>query len=209
VGVSGYRRGSGTSQATAVVSGAAALVIQQHPSISPSQLKNMLLSSAYQLPNTTNEAEGKGELDLAKAYGQNPGSGSSATFVTDPSTGTGTLEGARGSSHLSANGVTLSGEVDIFGAAWSSAAMASREAAGTSWSGGTWNGTAWTGSAWNGSHWSGAQWLGSDWSGSHWSDAIWSGSHWSGSHWSDSTWAGSHWSGSHWSDNVWADATWS
>ena len=80
-------------------------------------------------------------------------------------TGTGTLEGARGTDHLTNKGVTLSGERDIFGRSFDSAAMAAKEAAGTSWSGGVWNGSTWSGSSWSGSSWSGSTWSGSSWSG--------------------------------------------
>ena len=41
-----YFRGSGTSQAAALVSGAAALVIQQRPRITPDELKALLTSTA-------------------------------------------------------------------------------------------------------------------------------------------------------------------
>jgi hypothetical protein len=43
-------RGTGTSQAAAVVSGAAALVIEQRPGITPDQLKKLFQRSAYELP---------------------------------------------------------------------------------------------------------------------------------------------------------------
>jgi serine protease AprX len=205
-------RGSGTSQATAVVSGAAALVIQQNPDITPSQLKNMMMATAFKLPKATQEAQGKGELDLTKTLTQKVPN--APVFTAKAATGTGTLDASRGSSHLDADGVSLSGEVDIFGDAWSSSAMAAQAAAGTAWTGGTFNGTTWTGSSWAGSRWSGASWLGSRWSGSRWSDADWSGSVWDGSRWSDadwsgSRWSGSRWSGSRWSDSVWSDASWS
>ena len=46
----------------------------------------------------------------------------------------------RGSSHLVDSGVVLKGERDVFGAAVSTATLASRRTAGTAWTGGTWNG---------------------------------------------------------------------
>src|SRR5262249_43193557 len=42
-------RGSGTSQAAAVVSGAAALIVQERPSITPDQLKLLLRTTATKL----------------------------------------------------------------------------------------------------------------------------------------------------------------
>src|SRR5438034_60469 len=45
-----FFRGSGTSQATAVVSGAAALLLQQRPTLTPDQVKKLLTSTADPMP---------------------------------------------------------------------------------------------------------------------------------------------------------------
>ena len=204
-------RGSGTSQATAVLSGAAALVIQQRPSITPNQLKALLDTTASPLRGMTPQQQGRGELDLSKALtAPVPGNPETST----PSSGTGSLDASRGSEHPMANGVALSGDQDIFGHAFNSAAIAPLEATGSTWSGGTWNGSTWSGSTWSGSTWSGSTWSGSTWSGSTWSGSTWSGSTWSGSTWSScgwngSTWSGSTWSGSTWSSCAWNGSTWS
>jgi serine protease AprX len=206
----GLFRGSGTSQAAAVVSGAAALIIQQRPTITPGKLKQLLTSTAVPLSGATREAQGSGELNLAEALSaktpKEPG-------TPHPSKGTGSLELSRGSTHLAQNGNTLEGEKDIFGVPFLSATMAQLQASGSSWSAGAWNGSSWSGSSWSGSSWSGSSWSGSSWSGSSWSGSSWSGSSWSGSSWSGSSWSGSSWSGndwlgSNWADSVWADASW-
>jgi serine protease AprX len=95
------------------------------------------------------------------------------TQIFTASSGTGTLEAARGTDHLTMNGVTLQGEQDIFGHPVGTAALATLEAAGSSWSGGTFNGSSWSGSSWSGSSWSGSSWSGSSWSGSSWSGGSW------------------------------------
>ncbi|MFL6276338.1 MAG: S8 family serine peptidase [Blastocatellia bacterium] len=72
---SGFGSESGTSQATPHISGAAALVIQQHPSWTPAQVKSALISSATTsvfttASKTTNAgvlAMGAGRVDLAQA----------------------------------------------------------------------------------------------------------------------------------------------
>ena len=203
-------RGSGTSQAAAVVSGAAALVIQQRPGITPYQLKQLLTRTATSI-KATPAAQGKGELDLAKTLTTPTPIGVDTDLF---GTGNGSLDGSRGSVKLTADGVTLSGQKDIFGMPFDSAAMALLESAGSSWSGGLWNGSSWSGSSWSGSSWSGSSWSGSSWSGSSWSGSSWSGSSWSGaswsgSSWSGSSWSGSSWSGSSWSGDYWANAVWS
>src|SRR5207302_915813 len=65
-----------------------------------------------------------------------------------PGTGTGSLDGARGSARLSWGGVALQGEVDIFGMPFNSALAASALNGNTSWIGGVFNGAVWTGTGW-------------------------------------------------------------
>ena len=204
-----YFRGSGTSEAAAITSGAVALILQKYPWMTPDAVKNFIKRNAYRPCNRCNwttTAAGSGELSLSRLANAWPSMDSSQDWPA--ATGTGSLEAARGDDHLTANGVTLTGERDIFGHYFDSAAMAAREAAGTSWSGGKWNGSTWSGSSWSGSTWSGSTWSGSSWSGSSWSGSTWSGSTWSGSSWSGSTWSGSSWSGSTWSGHTWSGGDW-
>jgi len=203
-----YFRGSGTSEATAFVSGAVADLLQRYPQLSPDQVKAMLTASCDKLSSYNWKQQGCGELDLAKLLNASVPSPLSALQGNAPSTGTGSLEAARGTDHISMNGVVLQGEQDIFGRPFVSAAMAALEAAGSSWSGGNWNGSSWSGSSWSGSSWSGSSWSGSSWSGSSWSGSSWSGNSWSGSSWSGSSWSGSSWSGSSWSGSSWSGGAW-
>ncbi len=201
-----FFKGSGTSQAAAVVSGAAALVIQQRPSITPDQLKGLLKRTAYKLPKAHPSAQGAGMIDLKRTRDAATPLSFTQTFA--PATGLGSLELARGTHHLVHDGVTLQGEVDIFGQSFETGTWAPKALAGSTWSGGTWNGSTWSGSTWSGSTWSGSTWSGSTWSGSTWSGSTWSGSTWSGSTWSGSTWSGSTWSGSTWSGSTWSGDAW-
>jgi serine protease AprX len=204
-----YFRGSGTSEATAFVSGAVADLLQRYPQLSPDQVKQMLTSNCDKLNSSNWKQEGCGELDMNRLMGASVPSVSSSQQYDAPATGTGSLEASRGSDHISMNGVVLQGEQDIFGKPFVSAAMAALEAAGSSWSGGNWNGSSWSGSSWSGSSWSGSSWSGSSWSGSSWSGSSWSGSSWSGNSWSGSSWSGSSWSGSSWSGSSWSGSSWS
>jgi serine protease AprX len=186
-----YFRGSGTSQAAAVVAGAAALVIEQRPSITPTQLR-YLLQTAENLPGQKADVQGAGELNLNYVLvTRTPNSrvGASALW----SDGLGTIEDARGSSRFVHNDVLLEGEIDIFGADWNSAEMAKLAVNASSWSGGTWNGNEWTASSWSASSWSAIPWSASSWSASSWSASSWSASSWSVSSWSASSWSSAAW----------------
>ncbi|HEV7677409.1 MAG TPA: S8 family serine peptidase [Candidatus Dormibacteraeota bacterium] len=200
-----FFRGSGTSQATAVMSGAAALVISQHPAYTPDMVKRLLTKTATPLTYTNGGLLGLGLLATTTAYPaiqqgsgelnlRSAGSNSVSTLYKQtwaPSQGTGTLQGARGSLRVtdSDSGISLTGEKDIFGSSFNSAAMAQLEAAGQSWSGGTWNGQTWSGQSWSGQSWSGQSWSGQSWSGQSWSGQSWSGQSWSGQSWSEADWS--------------------
>jgi serine protease AprX len=198
--------GSGTSEAAAMVSGAAALIVSQHTSISPDQVKSLLTGTAASMLGPTNR-RGSGELNLASAL--NASVPQSVQNFTD-STGTGSLEGSRsGDNVVDQDGNVLAGEQDIFGNNVNTPALASAEANGRAWRGGMFNGSSWSGHGWYGSSWSGSSWSGSSWSGSSWSGSSWSGSSWSsfgwdGSSWSSGSWSGSSWSGSSWSTDIWS-----
>jgi serine protease AprX len=199
-----YFRGSGTSEATAIVSGAVALILQKYPSMSPDQVKRFL-DDGQKVPGADTQAQGYGEINLPVLASKTPPS--NAQKFTN-STGLGTIEGARGTDHISMNGVVLSGEKDIFGHVLTGA-LATAEAAGTAWSGGVFNGNSWSGSSWSGNSWSGIGWSGSSWSGIGWSGMTWSGNSWSGSSWSGNSWSGNSWSGSSWSGSSWSGGSWS
>jgi serine protease AprX len=200
-----YFRGSGTSESAALVSGAAALVLQKYPGATPDQVKQLLMGTATEI-NAKSQAEGDGELNLAAALAAPLPTAPAPSFDDQ---GTGSLEQARGSDHLTApDGTVLSGEQDIVGKPFDSAAIAALEALASSWSGGVWNASTWSGSSWSGSSWSASTWSASTWSASSWSASTWSASTWSASSWSASSWSGSSWSASSWSGAGWQGATW-
>jgi subtilisin family serine protease len=66
-----YTRLSGTSMATPHVSGAAAILLQQHPTWSAAELKAALVGSAKPLAGAGIADEGAGRLDVARATTQN------------------------------------------------------------------------------------------------------------------------------------------
>jgi serine protease AprX len=200
-----YFRGSGTSESTAIVSGAVALVLQKYPNLTPDQVKRFFKANAVKLDGFDAQAEGAGEFRLASMLGQTP---AGHRQNHEDSKGDGDLEGSRGQDHVTRDNVVLSGERDIFGAPIDTTALAVAEASGNSWSDGVWNGNSWSGNSWSGNSWSANTWSGNSWSGNSWSSSVWSGNSWSGNSWSDSSWSGSSWSGNSWTGGSWANAFW-
>jgi serine protease AprX len=208
VGTSRFFKGSGTSQAAAIVSGASALLLSQRPGLSPDQVKFLLKSTAVRLPNADADAQGAGLLNVKAAK---EAATPLALLAAQPfalATGLGTLDGARGSVHVTDGTTVLTGEMDIFGATFDTSIWALGSLTGNTWSGGTWNGNTWSGNTWSGNTWSGNTWSGNTWSGNTWSGNTWSGNTWSGNTWSGNTWSGNTWSGNTWSGNTWSGNTW-
>jgi serine protease AprX len=202
-----FFRGSGTSQAAAVVSGAVADLLSARPNLSPDRAKRLLKKTATTIATPNANLVGAGLINVADAL--TTGVDQSFTQMFIPSTGLGSLEQSRGSSHIASNGVLLTGEVDIFGNPWVPSVMVPAEENGATWSGGTYNGATWSGATWSGATWSGATWSGATWSGATWSGATWSGATWSGATWSGATWSGATWSGATWSSATWSSNGWS
>ncbi|MFC4997217.1 S8 family serine peptidase [Dactylosporangium cerinum] len=193
-----FFRGSGSSQAAAVVSGGLALLLQKRPTLTPDQVKALLKSTATPL------AGGVGELNLAAAV-------KAATPTTvqgaGTSAGVGSLESARGSNHVVHDNQQLVGEFDIFGG-FNPAVWAQETRNGTAWNGGVWMGRRMAGDAWTGTSWASKTWASAAWSGESWADEAWYDDTWSGHYWSGGAWSGHYWSGHYWSSSTWSAKKW-
>jgi serine protease AprX len=184
-----FFKGSGSSQATAVTAGAVALLIEKYPTITPDRVKQLLKAAAWPL---TAAAPGDADIPLLDidhaGYLQSNGTPAPATQSFPRSTGTGSLESARGTFHVYDGTTPLAGENDIFGT-FSTAAWATASGTQTAWVNGLWMGRDFTGNGWVTAA-SGLQ----SWQGRAWSGRAWSGRAWSGRAWSSETWVGETWS---------------
>ena len=152
-------RGSGTSMAAAITAGAAALLLDADPALTPDQVKGRLMASA--VPSDDNPA---GSIDVPAAIAAN---------------------GVVANTHLPAlapvdavtpptDAVRVPIQVDAWdGSSW----------IGSSWIGLTWDGSSWIGSSWIDRGWAGSSWIGSSWIGSSWIGSSWIADHWVGRSW--------------------------
>jgi serine protease AprX len=215
-------RGSGTSQAAAVVSGAVADLLQAYPTLTPDQVKFALVSSADAVDHASASAVGAGIVDLNQALDvaqhltgtdKNAVSLRAAVAQNYPeSTGQGSMDAARGGTVLlDVDGDPITGEVDAQGNPWNPAAWWAASSQLTAWVGGAWMGNTWTGSGWISTTSDGltsARWSTMEWKSARWSDADWSSARWSSAAWSSARWSSARWSSARWSDNNWTSASW-
>jgi serine protease AprX len=212
VGATRFFKGSGSSQAAAIVSGAVATILEQHPELTPDQVKALLMQTAVPLPNADPIAQGAGLINLHRAKEAKLSTVAGAVQTWPRSTGLGSLQLARGSVVTQDGGTVLQGEQTIFGDTWDPTAWASSSWDGTSWSGGDWTARTWSGDCWCGSSWSSRTWSARTWSGSSWSARTWSGRTWSARTWSGSGWSAGSWGAddapSALSSGAWASTLW-
>jgi serine protease AprX len=201
-----FFRGSGTSQATAVVSGEVALLLQYSPNLTPDQVKNLLMQSAARV-GTDPIAAGAGEVDISAAVTLSTPTKATQSFPA--ATGLGSLEASRGTSHVvdATTGLPLIGEKDIFGTPWNAAAW-TRTARSTQWTGGTWNGNVWAGTSYTGASWTTVTWNLASWTGTNWAGQTWTGSYWTGRAWTATGWTGRAWTSGTWLGRAWTGRAW-
>jgi serine protease AprX len=166
-------RGSGTSQAAAVVSGAAALLLDEYPNLTPDQVKAALTATGQKLKTRKGELLEKGmmsiKLDKAAEKVKDVVEGKLPSVQSYPAArGTGSLEAARGSEHVVSGDQILSGEIAV---------------TGQHWDGRTWRDESWNGRTWRGSDWTGRTWRANGWTGRTWRSEGWTGRTWRGSGW--------------------------
>jgi serine protease AprX len=159
-----YRSGSGTSMATAIVSGGVALLLEAAPARSPDQIKHALRSTAVPVAGGDPLAVGAGMVDLPAAVSHPAGT---PELPEQRSSGLGSLDLARGSVT-----VTYAQEVSLLGALlttntilWDPIGFLTGD-----WRASTWPLTTWAGQEWPTTHWYGNNWHGNNWHG-QWDDS--------------------------------------
>jgi serine protease AprX len=192
-----YIKGSGTSQAAAVVSGAAALLLSARPGLTPDQVKAALRGTASPIPNVSASAQGRGRLQVGAAL-----TADVATVPAQPltATGTGTLEGSRGTMErvyavCGDAPKRLDDETTAWCEAWDGVSWRADDWSGVSWrsegwSGVSWRTDAWSGVSWRGVSWRGVSWRSDDWSGVSWRGVSWRAEDWTGVSWREQAWTG-------------------
>jgi serine protease AprX len=165
-----YRRGSGTSMATGVVSGAVALMLQANPGFTPDRVKHALRATARGAASADRMAVGAGVVDAnAAAFSAPPGA---ANQGLARSNGRGSLAGSRGSVQVQAD--------DPLGTVLGPVLGATLTAQLLLWNPGGYTGIPWVPANWYLSTWEVHRWYRVSWYGHDWPGHNWRGSTWQG-----------------------------
>jgi serine protease AprX len=165
-----YRQGSGTSMATGVASGAAALMLQANPGFTPDRVKHALVATARDAASSDPLAVGAGVVDAnAAAFSAPPGT---ANQGLARSNGKGSLALSRGSVQVKAD--------DLLGSVLGPTLGATLTAQLLLWNPGGYTGIAWVPSNWYLSTWELHRWNRVNWYGNDWPGRKWHGSSWYG-----------------------------
>ena len=170
-----YRRGSGTSMATAVVSGGAALLLERNPAWTPDDVKGALRSTARRSGASDDPlAVGAGLVDVLAAAGS---TSSPEAAERGHSSGLGALDASRGNVLVRSDDLfgtvldsTLTAQLLLWDpvgfttGGWDSESLAASSLLVHRWRTTTWQGNSWQGNSWQGNSWQGNSWQG-DWSG--------------------------------------------
>jgi serine protease AprX len=200
-----YFKGTGTSQAAAVVSGVVALMYQASPSLTPNVVKRVLKATANKL-DTGNTGAGAGLIDAYAAV-QNADNGYYAATPANaglvPSTGAGSIEASRGSLHVYADlpqdglgAADVDGQLELV--------QGEIDALGTTWNATGWLSTGWAATGWNATAWASLAWTATGWSSTGWAATGWSGTAWSATGWDSTGWSSTAWNGIGWSSTGWS-----
>lgn len=199
-----YRRGSGTSMAAGVVSGAAALILQANPSWSPDRLKFAMTATAAGVAERSASAVGAGLVD-AHAAARNAPAGLANQSVGGSSSGQGTLDGSRADVLVSRRCGQFEALVDpICDRVHGEMTAQNDRFDRNEYTRGPWTEASWYQSQWAAGvvqpTWAGSSWYGCS-SPSPEISSCWYGSSWYGSSWygsNDSTFYGVSVAGSSW-----------
>jgi serine protease AprX len=173
----GLYRGSGTSQATAVTAGVAAMFLQEHPGASPAEVKASLRSAAKRV----------------RGVGAGEGLVRTTSRLVDPGKLTGSHNGT-GEESL---------DTDAWGSnSWLDGAWVEPNA--QAWRAQRWHGDGWLAQSWRAQRWLGLTWDAQSWKAQGWHAQGWRGVEWDAQGWRAQGWRAQGWRAQRWGAAQWS-----
>ncbi|HET9517422.1 MAG TPA: S8 family serine peptidase, partial [Actinoplanes sp.] len=188
----GLFRGSGTSMATALTAGVAALASSARPDLDGTALAEALRAGG----GVADAPAAVAAAEAAPAAPEKPGKGPKWAHdepVDHPGASRGNGKGRPES--VEPNGVRWTG-VRWTGVRWTGVRWTGVRWTGVRWTGDSWGDETWTPGAWGGVRWTAGGWAGdidADWAGVRWTGVRWTGVRWTGVRWTGVRWTGVRW----------------
>jgi len=177
-----YFRLTGTSMATAVVSGAAALLLERQPNLTPDQVKKILVSVVQPFGQAgLPPGAGAGLLDAYAATYSAPRGAANRGLRPADSVARGLYSGLYGQP-----------------LAWKSLTYL-----GTNWGPVTWPTLQWTPTAWDNIAWDNIAWDNIAWDNGDWDNIAWDNIAWDNIAWDNIAWDNIAWDNSGWNNIAW------
>lgn len=179
----GWYRGSGTSEATAIVSGLAALVVADFPDVTTDEVKASLRTSATPMFAQGTGAGLVGQVHrLARSRDDwRMGDGGALNEATFDLSEWGT----------NGWGATL----------WGSDGWDSSNRWGSNrWHSAAWDALAFSSNRWHSNTWASNSWLSNSWLSNSWLSGSWGSNRWHSNRWQDDAWGSNAWGGEAWGD---------
>lgn len=207
-----YFRGTGTSQAAAIVTGVVARMVEANPALSPDEIKGALVATAEGVP--AGPGAGAGVVDAAAAVaraaasvkkGSGPGVPTPrANRALAAANGLGSIAASRGTeavvADLDGDGAAepLAGEVDALGRPWDAARFAADPWTALSFAASPWAARVTEVTGGGGGivattpaprvGWEARHWGATDWVAAGWDPESWAARHWGARHWGSVAW---------------------
>jgi serine protease AprX len=156
-----YFRGSGTSMSTALVAGAAAAMLDQHPDATPDDVKGALLDGGVAIKGSTAPAVSIAGANLATPRAE--------WWQRYP-----IAFGGLG------RGLTMM--------PWAASRWTASRWTASRWTASRWTASRWTASRWTASRWTASRWTDSDWNDAAWAASRWTASRWTDASWNALAW---------------------
>jgi serine protease AprX len=189
-------RFSGTSQAVAVAAGAATLLVQQRPALSPDQAKVLLVNSARPLAGPASAAQGAGLLDVTRALA-----------AATPQVKTSHQPAARGFIRAMLPALReAAGQSDT--SRWDTARWDTARWDSFRWDTFVWDTARWDSFRWDTFVWDTARWDTARWDTARWDTARWDTARWDTARWDTARWDTARWDSYRWDTARWDTARW-
>jgi serine protease AprX len=150
-----YFRGSGTSMSTALVAGAAAVLLSHHPLATPDDIKGAVIDGGVNISNGR-------EIDINRADHATPTIAWNQHYPV-------AFKGLGRGLH---NGMPWTAS------RWTASRWTASRWTASRWTASRWTATRWTASRWTASRWTSSRWTSSRWTSSRWTAEAWPSQGW-------------------------------